>query len=123
CGASSAIVAIGTTLAKIALGTAIGAAVSLAVGGTIAGIQGALTGHGFWQSFGESVSENFVDAVVTSFAFTAVTIASGNIIKAKIGKREHDFDLDPRSVEQASQGNPSWDTFRKRVWKNEAKFN
>ena len=83
CGASSAIVAIGTTLAKIALGTAIGAAVSLAIGGTIAGIQGALTGHGFWQSFGESVSENFVDAVVTSFAFTAVTIAAGNIIKTR----------------------------------------
>ena len=123
CGASSAVIAIGTTLAKIALGTAIGAAVSLAIGGTIAGIQGALTGHGFWQSFGESVSENFVDAVVTSFAFTAVTIAAGNIIKAKIGKREHDFDLDPRSIEQARQGNPSWDTFRKRVWKNEAKFN
>lgn len=123
CGASSAVAAIGTTLAKIALGTAIGAAVSLAIGGTIAGIQGALTGHGFWQSFGESVSENFVDAVVTSFAFTAVTIAAGNIIKAKIGKREHDFDLDPRSIEQARQGNPSWDTFRKRVWKNEAKFN
>ena len=83
CGASSAVIAIGTTLAKIALGTAIGAAVSLAIGGTIAGIQGALTGHGFWQSFGESVSENFVDAVVTSFAFTAVTIAAGNIIKTR----------------------------------------
>ena len=56
---------------------------SLAIGGAVAGIQGALTGHGFWQSFGDSVSENFVDAVVTSFAFTAVTIAAGNIIKTR----------------------------------------
>ena len=83
CGASSAIVAIGTTLAKIALGTAVGAAVSLAIGGTIAGIQAALTGHGFWQAFGDSVSENFVDAIVTSFAFTAVSIAASNLIQTR----------------------------------------
>ena len=83
CGASSAIVAIGTTLAKIALGTAVGAGVSLAIGGTIAGIQAALTGHGFWQAFGDSVSENFVDAIVTSFAFTAVSIAASNLIQTR----------------------------------------
>ena len=81
CGASTAAVAIGTTLLKIAIGTAVGAAVSLAIGGTIAGIQSALTGHGFWQAFGDSVCENFVDAVTTSFAFSAVTIAASNVLK------------------------------------------
>lgn len=81
CGASTALAAIGTTLAQIALGTAIGAAISLAIGGAIAGIQSALTGHGFWQGFADSVTENFVDAVVTSFAFTAVSIAASNIVK------------------------------------------
>ena len=85
CGASLATVmgAIGTTLANIALETAIGAAISLAIGGTIAGIQAALTGHGFWQAFEDSVTENFVDAVVTSFAVAAITVAVGNFITRK----------------------------------------
>ena len=83
CGVASAAAAIGTTLLKIAVGTAVGAAVSLAIGGTIAGIQAALTGHGFWEAFGESVTENFVDALVTSFAFTALTVAAGNLIKTR----------------------------------------
>ena len=33
-----------------------------------------------------------------------------------------DYELDPRSIALAKQGNPSWNTFRKRVWKYEAKF-
>ncbi|MBO5327704.1 MAG: Hint domain-containing protein [Clostridia bacterium] len=52
----------------------------MAIGGVVAGVQSALTGHGFWQAFGESVCENFVDAVVTSFAFTSVTFAISNVI-------------------------------------------
>ena len=32
------------------------------------------------------------------------------------------YELDPRSIELAKQGNPSFGTFRKRVWKYEAKF-
>ena len=82
-GAGAIASAIGTTLAKIAIGTAIGAAMSLAIGGTIAGIQSALTGHGFWQSFGDYVTENFVEAVLTSFATTAVTVAIGNLIQTR----------------------------------------
>ena len=32
------------------------------------------------------------------------------------------YELDPRSIELAKQGDPSWSTFRKRVWQNEAKL-
>ena len=81
CGAAATAMTVGNTLMQIAIGTAIGTAVSLAIGGTIAGIQGALTGHGFWQTFGDYVTENFVDAVVTSFVFSAMTVAAGNFIK------------------------------------------
>lgn len=84
CGASmGAVAAIGATLAKIAITTAIGAAVSLAIGGVVAGVQSALTGHGFWQAFGDSVCENFVDALVTSFAMSAITVAVGNVIQTR----------------------------------------
>lgn len=37
-------------------------------------------------------------------------------------KDPYDFELDPRSIAEAKQGNPSWNTFRKRVWQNEAKY-
>lgn len=33
------------------------------------------------------------------------------------------YELDPRSIELAKQGNPSFGTFRKRVWQYEATFN
>ncbi len=38
-------------------------------------------------------------------------------------KDPYDFELDPRSIAEAKQGDPSWNTFRKRVWQNEAKYN
>lgn len=81
CGASSPLAAIGATLLKIAIGTAIGTAVALATGGTIAGLQSMANGGGFWEAFADYASENFVDALVTSFALTAVTIAASNITK------------------------------------------
>ena len=75
--------AIGITLAKIALGTVVSTAIGLAIGGTIAGIQAALTGHGFWDAFGEYVTENFVDELVMNFAFTSVAAAVGNLLGPK----------------------------------------
>ncbi len=54
------------------------------------------------------------------FAFVS---ASVNAIKTIVrGKELLSFELDPRSIEQAKQGNPSWNTFRKRIWQNEAKY-
>ena len=49
----------------------------------IAGIQSTMTGHGIWEGFADSVTENFVDALVTSFAISAVTVAAGNLIQHK----------------------------------------
>ena len=74
---------VGAALAKIALGTAVSTAIGLAVGGTIAGIQAALTGHGFWDAFGDYVTENFVDELVMNFAFTSVAAAVGNLLGPK----------------------------------------
>jgi len=54
---------------------------SLAIGDAIAGVQSMLTGHRFWQGFSESIQENWVDALITSFAFTAVSVAASNILK------------------------------------------
>lgn len=66
---------------QIAVGTVVGTAVMLAVGGTMAGIQSAKTGHGFWEAFAEHVSENATDALITSFAMSAVSVAASNIVK------------------------------------------
>ena len=74
---------VGATLAKIALGTAVNTVIGLAIGGTIAGIQAALTGHGFWDAFGDYVTENFVDELVMNFAFTSVAAAVGNLLGPK----------------------------------------
>ena len=108
CGASAGVAAaIGTTLAKIAIGTA----VSLAIGGTIAGVQAALTGHGFWQAFGKSVSENFVDEVVTSFAFTAVTIAASNLIQTRCCFKEGtlvETEEGLKPIEESQVGDMVW---------------
>ena len=74
---------VGATLAKIALGTAVNTVIGLAIGGTIAGIQAALTGHGFWDAFGDYVTENFVDELVMNFAFTSVAAAVGSLLGPK----------------------------------------
>ena len=74
---------VGAALAKIALGTAVNTVIGLAIGGTIAGIQAALTGHGFWDAFGDYVTENFVDELVMNFAFTSVSAAVGSLLGPK----------------------------------------
>lgn len=53
------------------------------------------------------------------FAFVSASVGA---IKA-VNKVTYDFELDPRSIELAKQGNPSFGTFRKRVWQYEAIFN
>ena len=52
------------------------------------------------------------------FAFVSASVGA---VKA-VNKVTYDFELDPRSIELAKQGNPSFGTFRKRVWQYEAKF-
>lgn len=81
CGAAASLATVGASLGKIISGTLIGAAISLTVGGVVAGIQSALTGHSFWQAFGEYASENYDDILITSFAVTAVSVAASNIIQ------------------------------------------
>ncbi len=80
CGAAATAATVIATLGKIAAATLIGAAIGLAIGGTIAGIMSAVTGHGFWQGFEDHVSENWVETLVTSFAFAAVSVAATNVI-------------------------------------------
>ena len=69
------------TLGKIALGTVISAALSLIIGGVIAGICATRIGNGFWNAFADHVQDNALDALITSFAFSAVSVAIGNIVQ------------------------------------------
>ena len=59
----------------------IGTAIVLTIGGIMAGYQSAVTGHGFWKGFANHVQDNFLEALVTSFAFAAVTVAASNFIQ------------------------------------------
>jgi len=86
-GAATATTVI-TALGQIAKETAKGVIIALIIGGTIVGVQGALTGQGFWQSFGESVQNNFAEALVMSFAFASVHTAIGNIIQHSVCFKE-----------------------------------
>ncbi len=80
CGGAT-VATVFVTLGKIALGTAIGAAVLLIIGGILSGICAALVGGEFWTAFANHVQDNLLDALVTSFAFSAVAVAVGNIIQ------------------------------------------
>ncbi len=60
-----------------------------------------------------SQSINAIKAVARSTNYVASTESTSDLAK---------YELDPRSIELAKQGNPSWGTFRKRVWRNEANF-
>ena len=64
------------------LGRAAGRSIENA-GGVMAGVQSALTGHGFWNGLSDYVTNNFFNALITSFAISAVTVMLGNIIKFK----------------------------------------
>ncbi len=80
CGTSTAVAKMGLVLLQMAL--AMGSAVlGLAAMGIAVGIYAALTGHSFWEAFSDTVSENYVEVLVTSFAMAALTVAVGTVIK------------------------------------------
>ena len=109
---------------------------SLTIFAAIAGYQSSLRGKGFWRGFeqyicGEWAQEVAITALLVIVSIGISAIAAGT---AKSGSTQapanvsqettnlKPYELDPRSIELAKQGDPSWSTFRKRVWQNEAKL-
>ena len=78
----AAVSAVWLTLKNIAVATVAGAALSLTIGGTIAGLQGAMTGHAFWSGFLRYAKNNAAEALISSFAVSAASVAIGNAINA-----------------------------------------
>ncbi len=78
----AAVSAVWLTLKNITVATVAGAALSLTIGGTIAGLQGAMTGHAFWSGFLRYAKTNAAEALISSFAVSAASVAIGNAINA-----------------------------------------
>ena len=94
----------------------------------------AINGGDVWESISRGIVNGFVDGFIMGAAFYCVAagvkaiVHAANTAKAERSAQSADavkasYKLDPRSIEAAKQGNPTWGTFRKRVWMNEAKFN
>ena len=103
--------------------------VSIGIGFAVAGwaISSAISGN--WDT------NALNDAVADAIFFTGLFMFLSTSINAiKYSSRAYNtpvadsgtlngYELDPRSVELAKEGNPSYRTFRKRVWQNEYRFN
>ena len=105
---AGALAAVGNVLLKFMIGLASDLAITV--------VMAFLTGG----DVADALIHGLADGVFFGGLFAFVS-ASVGAIKA-VNKVTYDFELDPRSIEQAKQGNPSLDTFRKRVWQNEAKL-
>ncbi len=93
---------------------------AIGIGVTVAGylVSSLINGEFDW--------EDFANTVATAFLLTSVTLfVSSGVSAIKYTFRDKTlapYELDPRSIKLAKKGNPSYETFRKRVWQNEAKF-
>lgn len=110
--------------------TAGSVAASLVIGASIAGYQSYACGRGFWRGFEQYIDGNWAqDAAIASIVLIvtvsvqAIAAAIRNAGSKRALANAKSYELDPRSIELAKQGDPSWGTFRKRVWQNEAVFN
>ena len=76
-----------------------------------------------WEGLGNAVVDSFL--ITSAFVFISTAFNAIKYIcrsKPVTTAELKSYELDPRSVELAKQGDPSWGTFRRRVWKNEATF-
>lgn len=119
---------------------------SLLIGAIVAGYQSSVKGKSFWRGFGRYINYNWAQSVAIASIMIIITIGISAISSgfkstgSKQGSYEttpeivqtleqeqstilKSYELDPRSIELAKQGDPSFGTFRKRVWQNEAIFN
>ena len=96
-------------LVEVAIGVGIATA-AWAIGSAISGNWDA---NGLWNSIADAVFFSglflFVQTGISAIKYSSRTLAP--------------YELDPRSIELAKQGDPSWEVFRKRVWQYEAVFN
>lgn len=75
---------------------------------------------------GEWSASALGDALAETIFFAGVLLfVQSSVSSIKYLSRTHNasYELDPRSIELAKQGNPSEATFRQRVWQNEYTFN
>lgn len=82
-------------------------------------IRSAVSGEWDFDELKDALSDTILVTGVIVFISTAVSMGkyfyrSRNSLAG--------YELDPRSIELAKEGNPSWEVFRKRVWQYEAKF-
>ena len=108
---------------ELYIGTAIGVTVSLGVGGIIAGYRSQKEGNGFWDGFTEYINENWAQTVAISFTIALISFGISQAvaaIRAASAKTVIPNQLNPESYAKAIEGNPSFNTFRKRYWKAEA---
>lgn len=95
-------------------------AVTLTIGGTIAGIKSKRQGKSFWSGFDNYINHNWAQSLSISIAITMITFGISQAVQAiaKAGSRET-FDVlkfDQRAVDIAKQGNPSYGTFKNRLF-------
>ncbi len=84
-----------------------------------------VTGVG-WAIFGDGNTSTLYDALSDAVFFVGISLfvqSAVCVIKYVSHVHNSSYELDPRSIELAKQGNPSQRVFRERVWKNELKFN
>lgn len=95
---------------------------ALGVGVAVAGylISSLSNGEFSWEELGNTAANAFLLTSATLFIVSGISAIK---YFYRQQPRLPSYELDPRSIELAKEGNPSWETFRKRVWQNEVKFN
>lgn len=93
---------------------------AIGIGITVAGylVSSLINGEFDWEDFANTVANAFLLTSVTLFVSSCVSAIKYVCRHPRLAA----YELDPRSIELAKEGDPSWATFRKRVWQNEAKF-
>ena len=99
-------------LVEVAIGVGIATA-AWAIGSAISGNWDV---NGLWNSIADAV---FFSGL---FLFVQTSISAIKYSSRVLDEPLAGYELDPRSIEYAKQGNPSWEVFRKRVWQKEAEL-
>ena len=124
-------------MARVLIDFAIGAVGTVAFTTAIVALSGGDIAEGFANATADAIFLGGIFSFISS-GINAVKVGIRSSYNAKlpgslaVGTQPQsvtnlpgglkDYELDPRSIALAKQGNPSWNTFRKRVWKYEAKF-
>ena len=129
--ALSMVLAVFTGGASEAIQVLVEVAIGVGVGIGIWALSALATGERLtWDGFAQAAIDSFV--VSSLFAFVEQSVNAIKCVARSTNSVEvvanpspeslKGYELDPRSIELAKEGNPSFRTFRKRVWQNEAKF-